>query len=193
MVVHRLCASHPGVQADSVLVSAELPVIRRLHGEVLRGILDVAAQDVLPFNVFIGPLSARLHAYVHEHDGGSQGHYGNVVVIPSKLHGLVRGRTSGIIRGAAVGVFRTLVEGAANVEFVPVTLESGNEDVVGVSGHVPVVGADYAFVVIAEGLPPKFCEKAEGGVEPDPGLLDVEGAFVGLTPHAGVLHGRFHL
>ena len=78
-----------------------LPVVGTLKGEIFRCVLHVAAIDALPLGVgriVVHTLRVTgLHANVHQEHRDAEGHPWQIVMIPHRLHGLVRTATIRII------------------------------------------------------------------------------------------------
>lgn len=127
-----------------------------------------------------------LHSNVHYQQGDTEGFSGEVVVVPSGLHGLVGQGTAGVVAGTVGHVLLVLVVGKDKVRLVSAALKAQFKGVVGGAVHGPVVGAYDAFVVVGERLPSCLQKQAAQGVELGPGFIDIERGTASLSPDAGL-------
>ena len=156
-----------------------------------RGVFEVAAIELLPFDVVVDGWLSRLHADVHHQQRQPKGCGGEIVVVPGGLHGFVGQGTAGVVAAAVGHVLFVLVVGEDEVCLVVAALEAQFECVVGGAVHGPVVGTYDALVVVREGLASRLQEQAVAGVELSPGFIDIERGASRLSPDAGLAEVYF--
>ena len=133
---------------------------------MLRAVLHVAAQQLLPFyvrRVAFVVLFAGLHTDIHKEDGRPQRNLRHVIVVPHRLHGLVGLCAIFVVGTSAIDVIAVLVVAKDGMRLVSVSLVAHAQHVVRQCRHGPVIRTQNALVVVRQLLAAYLHEESLGG------------------------------
>ena len=144
--------AHESVDGYAVFLFAHLVVERAFQRKVFGAENHIGTHQLLVIGLKWLVVPCALHPDIHAQQRNAKHLLGRIIVIPKRLHRLVRLQPARINDTSIIYVVGILVIGCKQVYFVAFALVAQFQHIVGGGGHGPVVVADDTPVVIVQFL-----------------------------------------